>query len=150
MESYLNIDGMDIYGTTIEVLDPKLISSSMFMTRQQFEEQIEGLKKALAENSDGIVEFTYDDIDSWLVEYINKNEDIENTFQKLSIDYREIEDELFNIMVKQEVIVAPLRDYIEERLKNSIAKISEIPTEAVTTIHITTMKKSIKCTTTSK
>jgi hypothetical protein len=120
------------------------------MTRQQFEEQIEGLKKALAEKFDSIVEFTYDDIDSWLVEYTNKNEDIENTLQNLSIDYREIEDKLFNIKVKQEVIVAPLRDYIEEWLKKSIAKIFEIPTEAVTTVHITAMNKSIKGTTTSK
>jgi hypothetical protein len=60
---------------------------------------------------------------TWLVEYTNKNEDIENTLQNLSIDYREIEGELFNIKVKQEVIVAPLRDYIEEWLNKSIAKI---------------------------
>jgi hypothetical protein len=38
------------FGTTIEVSDPKLISSSMLMTRQQFEEQIEGLKKASLKN----------------------------------------------------------------------------------------------------
>jgi hypothetical protein len=150
MESYLKIDGMDIYGTTIEVLDPKLISSSMFMTRQQFEEQIEGLKKALAENSDSIVEFTYDDIDSWLVEHTNKNEDIENTLQNLSIHYREIEGELFNIKVKQEVIVALLRDYIKNWLNNSIAKIYEISAEAVTINPITSTNKSTKKTSTSK
>jgi hypothetical protein len=44
-----------------------------------------------------MVEYTYDDIDSWLVEYTNKNEDIETTLQNLSIDLREIESELFNI-----------------------------------------------------
>jgi hypothetical protein len=70
--------------------------------------------------------------------------------QNLSIDYREIEGELFNIKVKQEVIVAPLRDYIEEWLNKSIAKISEIPTEAVTTDHLTATRKSIKGTSTSK
>ena len=120
MEAYSNIVGFDIVGSTIEVLDPKLISSSILMTRQQFEEQIEGLKKASTKNFDSIVEFTYDDIDNQLVEYTNKNEDIENMLQKLSIYYKEIEGELFNIKVKQEVIVSPLRDYIKKWLKTNL------------------------------
>jgi hypothetical protein len=47
-----------------------------------------------------MVEYTCDDIDSWLVEYTNINEYIETTLQNLSIDLREIEGELFNIKVK--------------------------------------------------
>jgi len=95
----------------------------MLMTQQQFEEQIEGLKKASNENFDTMIEFTHDDIDSCLVEYTNKNEEIENTLQHLSIDYREIEHELFNIKVKQEVTIALLRDYIKKWLNDSIFKI---------------------------
>jgi hypothetical protein len=91
-----------------------------------------------------MIEFTHDDIDNWLVEYTNKNEDIENTLQNLSIDHREIKHELFNIKVKQEVIVAPLRNYIQEWLNNSISKISEIPTEAVTTGNLTATRKGTK------
>jgi len=49
------------------------------MTRQHFEGQIEELKRAPAERFDTMIEFTHDDIDSWLVEYTNKNEDIEST-----------------------------------------------------------------------
>jgi hypothetical protein len=56
-----------------------------------------------------MIAFTHDDVDSWLVEYTNKNEDIENTLQNLSIDFREIEKELFDIKVKQEVTIALLR-----------------------------------------
>ena len=78
------------------------------MTRQQFEEQVETLKTLSAEKFDSMVEYTYDDIGSWLVEYTNRNEDIETTLQNISIDYREYENELFKIKVKQEVIVAPL------------------------------------------
>ena len=73
-KSYSKIIGLDIVGTTIEVSNLKFVSSSMLMTQQQFEEQIEGLKKATAEKFDNIIEFTHDDIDIWLVEYINKNE----------------------------------------------------------------------------
>jgi hypothetical protein len=122
----------------------------MLMTRQHFEGQVEELKRASTEKFDTMIEFTHDDIDNWLVEYTNKNEDIENTLQNLSIDLREIEKELFNIKVKQEVIVAPLRDYIQEWLNNSIAKISEIPAEAVTTGNQTATSKGTKETTTSK
>jgi hypothetical protein len=48
-----------------------------------------------------MMEFTHDDIDSWLVEYTNKNEYFENILQSLSVDLREIEKELFNINIKK-------------------------------------------------
>jgi hypothetical protein len=38
-----------------------------------------------------MIEYTEQDIESWLVEYVNRNEDIEITLHQLSIDYREIE-----------------------------------------------------------
>jgi hypothetical protein len=82
-EAYLKILDLDIVGTTIEVPDPKYLSNSMLMTRQDFEEHIEGLKRTSAEKFDNMMEFTHDDIDSWLVEYTNKNEDIENILQNL-------------------------------------------------------------------
>jgi hypothetical protein len=97
-----------------------------------------------------MVEYTCDDIDSWLIEYTNKNEDIETTLQNLLIDLREIEGELFNIKFKQEVIVYPLREYIQEWLNESIIKIFEIPMEAVTTRHITATRKDIKGASTRK
>jgi hypothetical protein len=106
-EAYSKIIGLDIAGTTIEVSDPNLISNSMIMSREQFEEQVENLKKSLTEKFDSMVEYTYDDIDNWLVEYTNKNEDIETILQNLSIDHREIESELLNIKVKQEVMFPP-------------------------------------------
>jgi hypothetical protein len=137
-------------GTTIEVSDPKLIANSMLLTRQQFEEHVETLKRLSTEKFDSMVEYTNDDIDSWFMEYTNRNEDIETTLQNLSIDFREIENELFNIKVKQEVIVAPLREYIEEWLKRDLIKITETPTEAVNTGHITTTNKDTKGTSTSK
>jgi hypothetical protein len=45
----------------------------MLITRQQFEEKIEELNKALAENFDIMMEFTHDDIDNYLVEYTDRN-----------------------------------------------------------------------------
>jgi hypothetical protein len=64
--------------------------------------------------------------------------------QNVSIDHRGIENELFNIKVKQEVIVSSLNNYIQEWLNNSIAKIYDIPTEVVTTRNLTATSKGTK------
>ena len=102
------MDILDLACTAIEGQDPRLISNSMLQTRQQFEEIVENLNKLSTQNFSSVIEYTENDIDNWLVEYANRNEDIETTLQNISIDYREYENELFNIKVKQEVIVAPL------------------------------------------
>ena len=62
-----------------------------------------------------MVEFTH-------VEYTNKNQDIENNLKNLSIEHREVEQDLFNIKLKQEVTVVPLRDYIQNWLHNSFPR----------------------------
>jgi len=96
------------------------------------------------EETDNMMEFTHDDIDSWFVEYTNKNYDYENILQNLFIDLREIDKKLLNIKIKQEIIVAPLRDFIQEWLNTSIANIFEIPTEEFMTNNPTTTNKNIK------
>jgi hypothetical protein len=128
-------------GSTIEVSDQNLISNSMIMSREQFEEKVENLKKSSAKKFDSMVEYTYDDIDNWLVEYTNKNEVIETILQNLSIDHRGIESEFLSIKVKEEIIVSPLRDYIQEWLNKAISKIAEFSMETVTTGHITAKPK---------
>jgi len=100
-EAYLKILDLDIVGTTIEVSNPKYLSKSMLVTQQDFEDQIEELKGTLAEKFDNMMEFTHDGIDSWLAEYTNKNEDIENILQNLFVDLREIENELFNVKINK-------------------------------------------------
>jgi hypothetical protein len=141
---------LDIVGTTIEVSNPKYLSNSMLLTRRHFKEKIEELKRTSSEKFDNMIEFTHDDIDTWLVKYTNKNEDIENMLQNLSVDLREIEKELFNVKIKQEVIASPLRDFIQEWLNNSIAKISKTPVKVVMTGNQNETNNSIKETTSSK
>jgi hypothetical protein len=142
---------LDLAGTTIEVQDPKLIVNSILQTRQQFEEHVEILKGLSTEKFNNMIEYTKHDIESWLVEYVNRNEDIEITLQQLSIDYREIEGTLFDIKVKQEVIVAPLRDYIEKWLESALIKITEDnQTKAVGTGEETVARQNIRATTTQK
>jgi uncharacterized protein YeeX (DUF496 family) len=61
------------------------------------------------EKFNNMIEYTKNDIDNWLLEYVIRNEDIETTLKNISIDYREYENELFKIKLKQEVIISHLR-----------------------------------------
>ena len=50
---------------------------------------------------------------------------MDDTLHQSELDPREFERQLFEIKTKHEIIVAPLRDYIEEWLKNALIEIIE-------------------------
>jgi hypothetical protein len=41
------------------------------------------------------------------------------------MEFKDLENELFDIKVRQEITVAPMREYIENWLKNDLIKITE-------------------------
>jgi hypothetical protein len=47
------------------------------------------------EKFNNMTEYMEQEIESWLLEYVNKNEDIEITLQQVSIDYRESKSTMF-------------------------------------------------------
>jgi hypothetical protein len=65
---------------TNEVQYPKLILNSMFLIKQQFDEQVEIFKGLSVEKFYGILEYDEDDIDNWLVDYSVKNQDVTHYF----------------------------------------------------------------------
>ena len=148
---YLKLIGLDIVGTIREVDDPNIILNSIFMSKEYFEEKIKSLKFASTERFISLTEYSEFEVESWLVNYVNKNEYIEETLHQISIDYWEIEDSWFDIRVRQEVIVTPMRDYIENWLKQALIKIMETNKEmAVTNGQIIPTKANTKGTSTSK
>jgi hypothetical protein len=88
---------IDLVGSTNEVQDPKLILNPLFLTKQEFEEQVEIFKGLSFEKFYDILEYSEDDVENWLVDYSIKNQDIEVTLQNIYIDLRDLEAELFNI-----------------------------------------------------
>jgi hypothetical protein len=95
------------------------------MTRKQFEEHVEILKGLSTEKFNNMIEYTEYEIESWLVNYVNKNEDIEDTLHQLSFELRELEGTIFDIKVRQEINVVPMKEYIENWLKQALIKITE-------------------------
>jgi hypothetical protein len=148
---YKRLTEMDLVGTTGEVQDPKLILNSIFMTREQFQQEVEILKGLSAEKFNSIIEYNENEIEDWLVNYANKNEDIEDMLRQLSFDLRDLEGILFDIKIRHEINVAPMKDYIEEWLKGALIKITEENQEAtVSTGHETVIKENIRTPTTHK
>jgi hypothetical protein len=123
--------------STNEVQDPKLILNSFFLTKQAFDEQVDIFKGLSFEKFYGILEYSKDDVENWLVNYSIKNQDIEEALQDISIDLRDLEGEIFNIKIHHEINVVPMRSYIEEWLKKAINKPTDEGKNTIETVPIT-------------
>jgi hypothetical protein len=112
-ELFRKLTEIDLVRSTNEVQDPKLIFNSLSLTKQDFDEQVDVFKGLSLETFYDILEYDEDDVDNWLVDYSIQNEEIKQPLCNLSIDLRELERELFNIKIRHEINVAPMRSYIE-------------------------------------
>jgi hypothetical protein len=108
---------INLVGKTNGFQDPSLILNSLMLTKQAFDQQVDNLKALSLEFFYKIVEYHEEEVDNWLVGYLLHNGDIHEGLCKLSIDISELENEVFNIRIRNDINVAPLRSYIEENLK---------------------------------
>jgi hypothetical protein len=76
-ELFKRLTEIDLAGGTSKVQDPKLILNSMFLTKQQFDKQVDIFKGLSIGNFDDILEYNEDEIDNWIVDYSVKKQDIE-------------------------------------------------------------------------
>jgi hypothetical protein len=98
-ELFKRLTDIDLSGGTNKVQDPKLILNSMFLTKQQFYEQVEIFKGLSIEIFYSILEYNEEEINNWLVDYSMKNQDIEEAVHGISLDLRDLEGELFNMKI---------------------------------------------------
>ena len=59
------------------------------------------------------------------MDYSTHNEEIEQALHSISINLRKLENELFNIEIRDEINVAPMRSYIEEWLQRRMDKLTD-------------------------
>ena len=57
--------------------------------------------------------------------YINRNDEVDDMLHQSGMDLRELENKIFKIKTRHEIIVAPLREYIEEWLRKMLILIVE-------------------------
>jgi hypothetical protein len=124
-ELFKRLTEVDLTKSTNKVQDPKLILNSLFVTKQQFDEQVDIFKGLSVEMFYGILEYNEDNIGNWLGDYSVNNQVIEETLHGISLDLRDLEGELFNIKIRHEINVAPIKNYIEEWFKKAIDKLTD-------------------------
>ena len=97
--------------------------------------QLSALKVTQADEFTINIEFFEDEVEKWLVQYINKNNEVDDTLHQQEIDLREFEIRLFENKTKHGIIVPPLREYIEKWLKKALIRITELENqEAITMV----------------
>jgi hypothetical protein len=100
---------IDIAGRTNDFQDPNLIVNYLPLTRQDIDKQVDNFKALSLEKFYNILEYGQHDVDDWLVDYSIHNEEIDQALRNLSIDFGELENEIFNIKIRNEINVAPMR-----------------------------------------
>jgi hypothetical protein len=65
------------------------------------EEKIDSLKLSLAKKFNNLTEYSEIEVESWLVRYVRKNDDIEDILHRILMDFKYIENALFNINFRQ-------------------------------------------------
>jgi hypothetical protein len=105
---------MDLAGTTNEVQDPNLILKSLSITKEAFQEQVDILKGLSFEKFYGILEHHLDEHERWVLDYATHNEEIEQSLHSISMDLRKLENDLYDIEIRDEINMAPMKSYIEE------------------------------------
>lgn len=55
-----------------------------------------------------------------MITFVKNNKDQSTTIAQLRVDAQDIEEEIFDLRVKQDIMVTPMKKYIEEWLKKSL------------------------------
>jgi hypothetical protein len=105
---------MDLAGTTSEVQDPNLILKSLSVTKEAFQEQVDILKGLSFKKFYVILEYCLDEHEHWVLDCASHNEEIEQSLHSISMDLRKLENDLYDIEIRNEINTTPMKNYIEE------------------------------------
>jgi len=72
------------------------------------------VKTSWANKFNNLVELPEDEIKHWLATFVNENEEHLSSVNKIHVEFKEIEDEIFSLMFKQDIIIPPMKEYIDE------------------------------------
>jgi len=96
-ELYLKLIELELVGSTNDVENLHLIMNSILLSNEQMEEKLDTLKIASSEKFNNLTEYSETDVESWLVYYANKNDDIEDTLHQLWMYFKDLENSSFDI-----------------------------------------------------
>jgi hypothetical protein len=77
------------------------MTTKILLSKEKMEENLDSLNIASTENFNKLNEYLETEVESWLVCYVKKNHDIEDTLHKLSMDFKDIENSLVDIKFRK-------------------------------------------------
>ena len=96
-----------------ELKGPPLIRDSTLLINDQMEVELSTLRITWGIEFDDLTNFPEDEIWCWLVSFVNDNEDESYVAQQQRDMLNTIDDTVFEVRVKQDIIVASLCKYIQ-------------------------------------
>jgi hypothetical protein len=85
---------------------------TIISTKEQLLEHLDILKFAWENEFTNLIEFSEEEIERWLVRYINQNDEVDDTFHQLGTYLREMENDLLEINTRNDIMMAPMNEYI--------------------------------------
>jgi hypothetical protein len=131
---FTKLSNIDLAGKTNDFQDPLLIVNSLPLTREEFDKQVAMLNTFSLEKFYSILQFDQSHVHDWLVKYAVQNEEIHQALSNISIDFQELENDLFNIKIRNEINVTPMRAYIEEWVERKLKQAANERQQAVASI----------------
>ena len=109
----------------------------MPVTKEAFKEQVDILKGLSFEKFYCILEHHLDEHEHWVLDYAVHNEEIEQSLHSISMDLRKLENDLYDIEIRDEINMAPMRNYIEEWFQHRMDNLIQEGQQPVDTIPLT-------------
>jgi hypothetical protein len=77
---------------------------TMLLSKETLIEQLNALKVAWENEFTETIEFSEEEVERWLVRYINRNDEVDDMLHQSGMDMREFENELFEIKTRHEIM----------------------------------------------
>jgi hypothetical protein len=78
---------------TKELDGPNLLMDTMLLLKETLIDQLDALKVPWANEFTKTIEFSEEEVEKWLVMYINRNDEVDDTLHQFGMHMRELENE---------------------------------------------------------
>lgn len=78
------------------------------LIKDLMQENLDGLKISLTNEFNDLIGFLQEEVEKWLIHFVNKNEDQVDIIHQLGLELKEAKDEFFKPNIKHGLVASPL------------------------------------------
>jgi hypothetical protein len=95
---------LKLVSLTKELDGPNLLMDTMILTKESLMGQLKALKVAWANEFTETIEFSEDEVERWLVRYINRNDEVDDTLHQSELDLRELKANYLRLKLNMKLL----------------------------------------------